>query len=120
MFTETEMHDLFERVLGKMLVAGWLSSFTFTKGKGWWRNWTPLGVRKIHEVAFICATYELNAGDGAPMAFYVAAKGERLTGAPEATADDRAAMILFAQLADEIQVSGEDELLVLVQIALWD
>jgi hypothetical protein len=116
----SEMRRLFDLVLDRMVENGWLLSYTFTEGKGYWRNWTGDGWQRIERLRGIVEAYSLTNDDRSPVAFYELAKGRGFAGATKAVEPDADALEFFADCVDQLGLAGEDELLVLVQVALWD
>jgi hypothetical protein len=116
----TEMRRLFDLVLDRMVEAGWLVSYTFTEGKGYWRNWSEAGWDRIARLRRIVEAHTLTNDDRSPVAFYELAKGRSFPDATLAMKLDPDVLAYFAESVDQLGLAGEDELLVLVQVTLWD
>lgn len=122
MFTDSEIRALFERVLNRMLRAGWVHHFTFTEGKGWHINWIGDGIERACLLKQISISLRLNMDDRAPLFFDILAHGERL---PETAPVDHNYRVdptiaqYWSQSIDQLGLHGdEDGLLVMVQIVI--
>lgn len=119
MFTDDEMQVLFERVLDRMVESGWLSSYTRTEGKGYWRNWTVMGTEHVELLKAIYESHGLRGDDRLPVAFYELAKGRAFPGVGFSQDVSREVLDFFAGCVDSLGLSGEDEILVMCHIACW-
>lgn len=116
-FSESQLHELHETIWLRMLKAGWLKAYRYTEGKGWHITWTSLGADQSAGLKIIAETFGLTEHDLAPMAFAKLAKGVALP--PEmmlATRPDEVLLDAFAKAMDVLELSHDDEDLLLVLI----
>jgi hypothetical protein len=119
MLTNEQMKELFEQVLDRMVEAGWLHSYTFTVGKGFWRNWHVEGGEHMAVLRAIVESHGLTDDDRSAMTFYELAKGNSL-GVPLGFVPEKEDLRCFARCVDTLGLSGANELLVFCHIACWD
>jgi hypothetical protein len=67
MLTPQQMHFLHEDLFERLLVAGWLKQYTFTKGKGWHLSWTERGAHIAVRLKQLRAALDLGAADERPV-----------------------------------------------------
>lgn len=73
--TQTPMDRLFESIFERMLKAGWLHSFTFTKNKGWHLTWNTDGGLIAMEINSWIKALGLDTTDERPLMAYEFAHG---------------------------------------------
>jgi len=120
MFNDQEMEMLFRAMFERMLKAGWLKKFRFTKGKGWWLVWTVEGGIKAAQLKEIARRYGLMEDDRNPHALTVIAYGLQPTGLRRSIVLEPATAIFWRQCGDELGLSSgsEDHWLILVHTVL--
>ncbi len=75
MFSEKELHDLHQDVFERMLKAGWLANFTYTKAKGWHLGWTMEGSPRAIALKHISVDHALADTDLGALGFDILSRG---------------------------------------------
>ncbi len=77
---DAQMKALFERVMDRMVKAGWLLSYTFSEGHGFHLNWTEAGTLASVQLKKWAEALGLLDSDDRPVFCYELSKGHSLGG----------------------------------------
>jgi len=124
--TDAEMRAQFERVMERMVAAGWLQNFTYTEGKGFHLGWKAEGAQRAILLRQIHGAFRLYENNGAGIIlFYKFAQGQSL-GADSSPALEgfwrrqaaKEVTEFCLECCKELSLSEEEDFLVLIHIIL--
>jgi hypothetical protein len=118
MFTDPEMHRLFEAMFERMLKAGWVESFRFTVGKGWWVNWRAKGADRAASARLIAETCLSGKSAAEPIALAVFSKGIHFPGVAFDGEPDMTLATFWWECGEDLGLSSgsEDQWLVFFHV----
>ena len=110
---DAEAMALLEKIMDRMVKAGWLLQYTFTEGKGFHLAWAPDAVVKVGTLRKLVATYRLTSSESMVVAFTKLAQGVSLADAglagPRPAKD---VLTYWKEAVDELAVDTDADLLV--------
>ena len=114
-----DVHRWHEEIFARMAKAGWVESFVYTEGQGWFVTWTMKGAAHAQVLKALAEKMSLLSHDRAALAFDAFARGEALPPGLQVQTGNIHPLVKHAwrEAVDELELArDEDGLLILLHL----
>ena len=114
-----DVHRWHEEIFTRMAKAGWVESFVYTEGRGWFLTWTVAGAGQAQVLKALSEKMGLHGNDVAAVAFDAVARDQPLPEGVTGTTGVIHPLVKAAwcEAVDQLGLAGnEDGLLILMHL----
>jgi hypothetical protein len=109
--TDAQFRSAYSGIMDRMVSAGWVESYTFTVGKGFYLNWSWVGTQRSIMMKRLIEAYRLQSDDRAAMVFDILCRGESLPSFGRHVEIDDTVKAFWRECVDQLRISRDEDTL---------